>query len=399
MKKLKLPHYPKNIWLYYAFVFLRNLSFFGGVLVPFFTDWGHISQTQVLLIQSWFLFWVFILEIPTGAVADYIGRKYSLSLGAGVIVLATLLYGSAPQLNLFLAAEFLFALGMALTSGADEALLYDTLKENHLEAKRNFFFGRAQALSLAAMLIAAPIGSYLGGVYGLNRPMQFSSLPVLIAAVIALTMHEPKSAAQTLESSRYLIIIKEGVQYLWRHLDLKIIALDSISITVIAYYVIWYYQPLLSAVGIPIAYFGWFHALLLISEIIISAQLSRLEKFFGSPLRMAQFTAGFTAFGFIMVALLPILPVIVFFIIMSGGFGLTRATYMSALMNPLIPSQRRATVLSSVSMLRRFSNMLLNPLVGWSAALAQSLTLGLLGLMALFIALKSPIKQLKLKNT
>src|SRR3989339_1470629 len=110
----------------YAYAFFKDFAFFTAVLVPFFTQWGGISLVQVQLLQSWFSLWVFIFEIPTGAVADKIGRKHSIALGSLVVSLAVLVYGSIPRYEIFLLAELLFAVGYALVSGADEALIYDT---------------------------------------------------------------------------------------------------------------------------------------------------------------------------------------------------------------------------------------------------------------------------------
>ena len=88
----------------YLYAFFKNFAFFSAVLVPFFTDWGHISIFQVQILQSWFAIWVFILEVPTGAVADKIGRKHSLTLGSSLIALATIVYGSIPSFTIFLLA-------------------------------------------------------------------------------------------------------------------------------------------------------------------------------------------------------------------------------------------------------------------------------------------------------
>lgn len=138
---------------FYALTFLLSLSFFSSVLVPFFTEWGHISRTQTQLLQSWFMLCIFILEIPTGAVADYLGRKYSIALGALSVTCAALLYGTIPDFRVFLFAEFLFALGVALQSEADTALVYDKLKEEGREEESKFIFGRAHAIRISGYLI------------------------------------------------------------------------------------------------------------------------------------------------------------------------------------------------------------------------------------------------------
>src|SRR3989344_3248955 len=120
------------------------------------------------------MFWFFILEIPTGAIADYIGRKHSIALGALVVAVAALVYGSVAEFEIFLLGEFLFAAAMALISGADEALLYDSLKEAGREEERKKVFGRANSFHLLGMLVAAPIGSFIAAKQGLNAPMLFS---------------------------------------------------------------------------------------------------------------------------------------------------------------------------------------------------------------------------------
>jgi MFS family permease len=94
------------------------------------------------------MFWIFVLEIPTGAIADYIGRKQSIFIGSFITVIAMLIYGSIPNFSIFLLAEFLFATGVAFTSGADEALLYDALREECRENQSKNIFGKAHSFHL-----------------------------------------------------------------------------------------------------------------------------------------------------------------------------------------------------------------------------------------------------------
>ena len=85
----------------YVFKFLVSLHFIGGVIVPFFLDWGQISFTQIMILQSFFVFSLFILEIPTGAIADYFGRKTSLMFAAIATTSAALVYSSYPSFYIF----------------------------------------------------------------------------------------------------------------------------------------------------------------------------------------------------------------------------------------------------------------------------------------------------------
>ena len=126
------PGLYSNLWKLQGIRLLFWMHFFSAVLVPFYTDWGGLSLAQVLYLNAWFFLCNFLFEVPTGSVADFLGRKASLALGSAVGIGAALLYVSRPSFLVFMAAEVLFAISYTLHSGADEALAYDSLKANVL---------------------------------------------------------------------------------------------------------------------------------------------------------------------------------------------------------------------------------------------------------------------------
>lgn len=170
-------------------------------------------------------------------------------------------------------------------------------------------------------------------------------------------------------------------------------ALDAVIVAAGGYFVIWLYQPLLQSMNIPLFYFGFGHVLLTGTEILIASNFIRIEKFLKSGRAYFRYTALLTALPFFFVALFPNLATIGLFIALSGGFGMTRIELMSAYMNKHIPSEQRATVLSSISMLRRFTLMLLNPVVGFVASVSLPTALILVGLLPLFIFMFSRITE------
>ena len=382
-----------TIWRYYAYSFFLNLSFFAAVLVPFFTDWGHISLFQTQLLQSWFMLCIFILEVPTGAIADFFGRKYSIALGAIIYGVATMVYGSTPRFEIFILGEFLMAAGVALASGADEALLYDALIESGKEKESKAILARAHTMKLLAIFIAAATGGLIVKQWGLNAPMYLTSIPYIFAAIIAFSIKEPAHQSHTSEKKRYITILKTGVHFFYTHNHLRRLALDGILVAAGGYFVMWLYQPLLQTIHIPIYYFGLGFMLLTASEIFISANFIRLEKLMGSSKKYFQYTALLTALPFFLVIAMPNIYTIGIFIILSGGFGWTRQELMAASMNKHIPSEHRATVLSSISMFRRFVLVLLNPLVGFIASKSLYGALFFVGLLPLAIFFFSPITE------
>ena len=387
-----------TVWRYYAFTFLKDMTFFSAVMVPFFTEWGGISLTQTQILQSWFMFWFFVLEIPTGAVADLIGRKHSIALGALCVSIAAIVYGSFPRFEVFLLGEFLFAVAMALISGADEALLYDTLKEAGRETESKKIFAKANSVHLSAMLIAAPIGSVIAARFGLNAPMLASAIPYFLASLVAWSIHEPSVHQAKSESKRYLDIVKTGLSYLRNHQVLRLLALDAILVALSAYFIIWLYQPLLRSAGVGILYLGLVHAVLVLSQIIISSNFERLIKLFGSDKAYLRASAIIVVLSFLLVAAWPSLFTISILVILGGGFGLSRLPLMSSYMHKFVPSGQRATVMSSISMFRRFGLVFLNPLIGFTADHSLRLAALMVGLLPLTIFLFSPIEQDMLQN-
>jgi len=71
----------RNIKLIYLMTFVRSLMFFGAVTIPYFTQLANVNFTQAFFTQSWFQFWIFLMEIPMGVVADKLGRKKSVAIG------------------------------------------------------------------------------------------------------------------------------------------------------------------------------------------------------------------------------------------------------------------------------------------------------------------------------
>ncbi|MBU1178355.1 MFS transporter [Patescibacteria group bacterium] len=384
--------YKANIPKIYAFKFFSSFGLMAGVLVPFFTEWGKISFTTLMLLQAWFMLWNFLLEVPTGVVADYFGRKHSLALAALVSAVAFSVYTITPNIYLFLFCEFLLAGSMALFSGAEDAFVYDTLKKTKESNQSKRIFGRADSYKLSGLMVAAPIGSVIASHWGLQMPMALQFFPMMIAFLIGLTLKEPRTDKKV-ESMRYLKILREGVGFFYRNRILKILALDFLVIDSIAFFVIWLYQPMLTQAGVSIIYFGIIHAVIVASEILVMNGYSWMEKWLGGKRRLIFASSIITGVAFIIGGLTKFIPLVIVVIILAGGFGLGRRPLFSSYLNKYIPSEKRATVLSSVSMLRKFTMVLMYPLVGLLVDQSLNYTLIILGIVAVIFSLVSRVRE------
>lgn len=376
--------FSSNIKKAYLFRFLIHFHLIGGVLVPFFTDWGGLTLTHTLFIQSWYLVWAFLLEIPTGAVADYIGRRQSLYLAGLVGTIAVLTYSSVASLPIFLLAEFLFAVSFALFSGADEAFLYDSLKADGKEKSIKKVMGRYQSFGLAALMISAPLGSFIGQSIGPRFSMMFMAIPIFLAFLVGLTLKEPPKE-ESHESTRYIDIVKEGLKVIKNRRKIQWIALDVAVVHSLTFIMIWLYQPLLSSLGVSIGWFGVVHAANSGIQILIMNNYHKLEKKF-SINKLLGFTAVIPGLLFILAGSTKLLPLVIFSIIFILGFGLTRRPLVAEELNQMIPSAQRATILSTLQILRKVFSAGLNPIVGKLADWSLNSTLIILGITLLIFS-------------
>ncbi len=384
--------YQANIRKMYIFRFLLNLHFMAGVLIPFYIDWGGITFQQIMILQSFFVFATFALEIPTGAIADYFGRKTSIIIAGFVTVVAALIYSSYPSFYIFMIGELLWALGRALMSGADEALVYDSLKKFKAQKQSKKVFGRFASFEIIGIAIAGPIGSIIAVTLGLRYTMMLIAVPMLIATFIAFSLKEPKTEKK-IESRRYLETLLSGVRYFRKHRILKILAFDKISIAALIFLFIWFYQPLLKQLGVPLFYYGFVLALIAIVQLPFLHNLHKVERIFGSKKRYLLFSAILAGFAYILLGAINNLYLTLFLIIIIAGFGLTRYVLFQSYMNNYIESPNRATVISTVSMLDGFSRGIIYPIFGLMIAWSLNYTIIILGIVLIILALISRVKE------
>lgn len=382
--------YKSNIKKLYLMYFLRGLHFIGGVLIPFYTIWGGINLTQVLLLQSWFMIWVFLLEVPTGTVADKFGRKASLALGSLIGAIAPIVYASYPLFTIFLVGEFLWALSAALFSGANDALLYDTLKKVRIEKESKKFLPKARSIGMSGILIAAPIGSVIAHFWGFRITMLLMAIPIFIAFLVSLTLKEPPAARK---KEKYFKLLKDGMKFFAKHRILKFLALDMIVISSLAFMIIWLYQPMLMNFGIEIAYFGIVTSLIVLSQIIVMNRFSWLEKIVGGKRRYIFFSALIPGLMFILAGATGLWYLFIAAAIIITGFGLSRGPLFSSYMNKFIPSSKRATVLSTISMFQTIGMAILYPIIGRLSDWSVNYTLIIIGAVIILFSLVSKVEE------
>jgi MFS family permease len=168
------PFAHRNPRFYVLFTLLYNARAYYPVLAIFFTDLGLTLERFVLLNLVWAAA-IFLLEVPSGALADTIGRKRLLVISAGIMVIEMGILLLAPKdggwllFALCIVNRALSGASEAAASGADEAIAYDALPEEGRESAWDEVLATAMRWRAAGFLIAMTLGALLYDPTWLNR--------------------------------------------------------------------------------------------------------------------------------------------------------------------------------------------------------------------------------------
>lgn len=362
-----------NIRLFILFRVLFNARFYYPVFTILFLDYG-LSLEQFALLNTVWAVTIVLAEVPSGALADLLGRKQLLVATALLMVAEMALIAFVPLGNAqwiffaFLANRVVSGLAEAMASGADEALAYDTLVAHGLaeqwprvlEAQmRAQNMGYIFAMTAGAavydpglmnrVLAWCGMAATLTQQQSMRFPLYLTLLFALLALAVTLRMREPGGTALAAEKQRVhpvalaRLIVQAGAWILRTPLVLAVILFAMTfdhTLRMIVTLTSKYYR----LIGLPEASFGLLGSLVAVVGLFVP----RLARWMSE-----RWTLGRNAalLGLIMVAMLwwlarfhplwGVLPMIGVFV----GLMLT-SFFTSHSLNALTPSHQRATVLS-----------------------------------------------------
>ncbi len=390
--RIHVNKWESNLRKSYLFHFFMGLHLISGVLLPFFLTWGKLTFVEVMLLQSYFTIMILIFEIPCGAIADYISRKVSLQLGALITAMAALIYGSYPNIIIFAIGETLWAFASALTSGTDQAFIYDTLRKLEREDDISKVMARNRSFTLFGIAISAPIGSIIAAYASLNLVMTFMFIPFFIATLISLTLKEPNHDLEKKKTENYFTVIKSGFNELKRNSVLRVLSFEMIITETAVFYIIWLYQLYLEALQFQLIFFGFISTSMTLIQIVFNNIVIKLENKCNNKKRFLQFYSIIPGIGFILMSVIFFIPVSIPLILIVIGFGFSRSLLFTKAINSQIETQNRATVISTINMIASLIRAILYPFIGYFVMINLSITFLFLGAMIIVFALFSRIK-------
>lgn len=197
------PFAQNNVRWYSWFTIAFNARFYYPILAILFLDLG-LSLSQFVTLNAIWAVTIFLAEVPSGALADIIGRRKLLIAAAALMILEMAVLLAAPKdaalwLFVFCAVNrILSGLAEASASGADEALAYDSLED---PSDWDDVLDVTMRWKSVAMVVAMITGAlaYDAGHIGLDPdvahrlPIAFCLLQAIAAFVISLKFQEVRT--------------------------------------------------------------------------------------------------------------------------------------------------------------------------------------------------------------
>lgn len=359
---------------YYVLTFLSDLaiSLTFATYVLFLLKNG-LDLFQVNMVNFAFMTGALIFEIPTGAYADYFGRKKSIILSSFLMAGGLLVYFFSKNMTMFIIAELIGALALTFESGALDAWLVDSLQKQNYIGKVDFVFSKASMVSKGVGVAGGLIGAYLGNI-NLAIPFGAGAVIFILTGFAGMILIEndhiiKKKFSITKGLKNMSDISRDSIRYGLKHpVVLWLIAASILSL--FAFMPLnMFWSPRLNnlAGGDKVWLMGWTWAgislFMLIGSYLVTNLIKR-NKHHSWILIVSTLTLSLPIIigsysQFFSVALFT-------FLIFEIGRGMHSPVKQSYL-NKHIPSEQRATVLSFDSMMGKLGGAAGLVIFGWIA--------------------------------
>lgn len=353
----------RNVALDYINTFITNLNMQSSIWVLYLAYCG-LNLAQIGVVEGIYHATGILFEIPSGAVADLLGRKRSMVLSKLCIAVSCIIMLFARSFWFFALSFAVQALGNNLNSGSEEALVYDSMKYAGQEER---YIGVCSRLNMI-IEVSQGIATVVGGILAEYSYFWCYSACLVIAvlALVPVVLMTEAPYADTQNSRRS---VRDTVVGHFRTCY-EILRLDRRILKLIIYYSVLFASETLLFFYSQQYYYDLGYNKIQISLILlvmggvscIGAVLSgRLYAILGN--KTASIGACVIAAAFLVYGFQNLFVSIIAFAV-AGFFNAVLYPIQSEQLNSLIPSGQRATLISVNSMFFSIAMILLFPLAG-----------------------------------
>lgn len=351
--------FRQNITSLYLIKVSKWFTLIMPIIVLFYEENG-LGLKEIFLLKSVYSIVLVTLDIPTGYLADAWGRRNCLFTGCLIAFGGFMSYSFSSTFGAFFIAEILLGIGQSLVSGADSALLYDTMLHYDREEEYLKYEGKVTMVGNFSEAFAGIFGGLLA-TYSLRLPFycQVGIAFIGIPAALALKEYNAKThivnpIKNILNIIRYSLFTNKSLCY-----DIMFSGIIGAATLTMA----WFVQPVLMHIQLPTGLFGVVWTILNLTVGIAALYSDALNARLGEN-RTYTLILIFIVCGYIAVSFtLNYFSLFLFFLFyIVRGFA---TPILKGYINRQTFSEMRATVLSIRNFIIRLIFAAMAPFIGW----------------------------------
>jgi MFS family permease len=376
-----IPEAAKKVQRIYLLLTLLSTlaaSFIWGINTLFLLDAG-LTNAQAFGANALFTLGEVVFEVPTGVVADTWGRRLSYLLGAGTLLVSTLLYlfmwrTRAPFWGWAL-ASVLLGLGFTFFSGATEAWLVDALAATGFTGKLETVMAKGQIASGIAMLAGTVGGGVVAQLTNVGVPYILRSALLGILFVTAFVLMKdlgftPAPASTSGAWAEVRLVVRHSLDQGWRNPPVRWLMLAapfSMGVSIYAFYAL---QPyLLQLYGDQRAFgvAGLAAALIAGTQIVSGFIAPFVQRLFARRTHALLVAMVANCACLVLISVTRNFWVALAEVVLMALTWFVAQPLRQAYLNGIIPSAQRATVLSFDNLMGSAGGVVFQPALGRAA--------------------------------
>ncbi len=218
----------RNLRLY-GWVKLLAMRVYLPVTAVYLVEVGRLTLAQIGLLGTIAAITTLVSTVPTGYFADRFTRKASLQTGTIALTISTLIYVVAPGFPGAILATILAFLGYSFLSGANEALIHDTLAEMGQPDNYVRVVGRAQSFGLTGNIVLVGL---IPLTYSLDKRLPFilgTVASLAFTGVVARLVEPPRHGSALRHHNPAVDLYRSLRGFIGRHTLALFMAIGLVS--------------------------------------------------------------------------------------------------------------------------------------------------------------------------
>jgi len=295
--------FRRNIRLFYISAILTGMvGVFAPTLILFQTRVLGLSMAQFMLGEGIFALAIMLFEIPSGIWADKFSRRKTLIFGNIIAFVGVLLFGLAQNFLHIIISQILIGLALAARSGADHAMIYDSLAAIDETDRYQKVLSKIKSIEFGTAIFATMGGGLIAEYFGLRWPSILAAFAWGSIAIILHFTEEPEIQRLT-KKTTFLEYGKKGFaliqqsKFLFWLIVFSALAFIGLKINFQTL------NPLWEIYNVPLIWFGFalaaYNAVAMTTSLLIPTFLKHFGSIEALVVLWFALIIGFTGIGFI----------------------------------------------------------------------------------------------------